>query len=475
MKTLVFGTLCLVLLTGGLPAQPQDGDLIVGQFRDPTAASAAYGPGSIMSIDPITGKVFTIASSFTRTSSITMGPNWIEMASDNKNFMVASIPSGTTPASIGNGVWLHSVSTTGSILHTLVADYTPPATSGTYINAFDLDHDGTWILAGNYSFWSFNEDNFTYSTLWTARTPSGVHNAFVIDRALGGPTYVVGKFNLTSSTLPFIMGCDRSGLVTTVAAGFGGPSYISGIKIERTSGDYISSGFGTTAAGGGGEFMRTTKKGVLTTLNFPTTKTTLYRANAVYIDKQNLAYILTYDWQTQPIPTIVNNYVCSIYKMDLQGVFITQYIYSSTLLRGIFAPAGITEYGSRHVMCKGSGKPGTSVKIRFTSRKATDAGKAYQLGASFAYTNGFRMPNGEYLDLNLDSLFLLTVKNQAPMIFQNFTGFLDKNGEATAAVAIPSYFPPNLGLPIFVSGIVVDPNAPGGISTVGNTHWFLMD
>ena len=475
MKTTVTGLLCFALIATAVGAQPMDGDLVVSNFRDPTGVVGNYGPGSILSIDKVSGLIFTITPRFTTVGTVNVGPNWIEMATDNTNFMVPSLPTGTSATVAGNGLYLHYVDTAGKILRTLVVDTTPPTTTGNYINTIELDHDGTWLLAGGNSLWSFNEDTFTYSTLWTNATLAGQHNAFVIDRAPGGPTYVVGKFNLTSSTLPFMMGCDRSGLVTTIAAGNGGPSYISGLKIDRVTGDYISTGFGTTASGGGGEYMRTTKAGVLTTLNFPSTATTMYRANGIYIDKEHLAWILTYDWQTTPIPTVTNNYVPAVYKMDLQGVLLTMYIYSSTITRGLFAASGITEYGCRHVVCKGSGQPGTSVTVKFSSRKITDANKTYQLAASLGYTNGLKMPNGEYLDLFFDNLFLVTAKNVFPSIFKKFGGILDGNGEATATVNIPANIPPKLGIPIFVSGIVINPKAPGGISTVANTHWFVLD
>jgi hypothetical protein len=461
------------LLAGLAAAQLKDGDLVIGQFNDPTAAARTYGPGSLLSLDPATGKVLTLNARFTSVGTITVGPNWVEMASDNKNLMVAGIPSGATPTALGNGNWFFSVSPQGSIIRTLVSDTATPTTSGHYINAFDLDYDGTWILASGYSLFAFNETTMSYGTLWTAGTAAGTHNAFVIDRALGGPEYVVGQFNISTSTNACLMGVDRKGHVASISVG--GPSYVSGIKIDRVTGDYISSGFGIAGTGSGGEYMRTTKKGVLQTLNAPTTATTMYRANGIYIDQQHLAYILTYDWQTQPVPTVANNYVCSVYKMDLQGVYITQYVFGSTLTRAIFAPAGITEYGSRHVTCLGSGKPGTAVTVRFSSRRPGDAGKAYQLAAAYSYTSGIRMPNGQYLDLALDSLFVLTAQNALPFIFQNFAGVLDASGNATAKVAIPASMPPGLKMPVFVSGLVIDPGVPGGISSVGNTHWFVLN
>jgi len=85
------------------------------------------------------------------------------------------------------------------------------------------------------------------------------------------------------------------------------------------------------------------------------------------------------------------------------------------------------------------------------------------------------MPNGEFLDLSVDSLFLVTAQDLLPTVFRNFAGRLDAKGNAVASVRIPAGLPTNLGIPIFVSGVVIDPQAPGAVSTVGNTHWFVLN
>lgn len=470
MRNYLLFALGLALLGGGTQAQPGDGDLIVGQFRDPTVINS-YGPGSILSVDPTNGAVLTIAQNLTMAGTLAVGPNWIEMASDNTNFMVGMLPSGSSPAATGNGVYLHTVAATGAILRTLVADTTPP-NSLDYVNAFDLDYDGTWVMGGGYCLWAFDENTLSYSTLMSGPTTMGQINALCINRAQGGPRIVAGLFNAATSANPFMTGFDRSGQPTTVITqGAGGPAYISAVRLDWYTGDYICTGFGDLL-GGGGELMHVSRKGLVTTLN---TTTSLFKANGLYIDQRRMAYVLTYDWQTTPIPPLADNYICAIYKMDLQGTFVSMYTYSPQLTRNRCAAAGITEYGSRHVVCNGSGKPGTTVAIRFSSRKASDAGKSYVLAASLGHVGGVRMPNGEFLNLSVDGLFLATAQNVLPTIFRKFVGLLDGSGNAAAAVALPAGLPPGLGLTVFVSGVVIDPNVPGAISTVGNTHWFVLN
>ncbi len=469
MRIYIPGLLTALLLAGMASAQPYDGDLVIANFRDPVQNTENFGPGSIFSVNRTTGTVFTFSRRFTTIGTLNMGPNWIEMASDNTDLMVACLPTGASPTTPGDGVYFHRVDVRGSIVNTLIAD---PAPGLSYVNAFDLDYDGTWILAGGDSLWSYNEDSTTYATLYTIKYSVGLHNAFVIDRAYGGPEYVIGKFNSTPPWEPNLMAADRKGYVTTLSTA--GPAYVSGVKIDRFTGDYISSAFGQGFNGWGGEFTRTTKTGINTTLNFPAT-IRMYRPNAIYLDKMHNAWLLTYDWQTGPIPTLTSKYVCALYKMDLQGVFLTLHTYASSLTRNVFMPAGITEYGCRHVVCNGSGKPGTSVKVLFSSRRKSEAGKIYQLAASFGYTGGIQMPSGEYLDLTFDVLLFYTANNLLPSIFQNFTGFLDPNGNAMANIHVPVNLPPGLGVTIFVSGVVLDPAAPGGIGSTGNTHWFVLN
>jgi len=385
------------------------------------------------------------------------------------NFVVGSLPRGASPTAAGNGVYLHQVGIDGSVWNTLVADTT--AGIG-YVNAFDLDGDGTWIIGGGTNVWSYNENTSTYSTLYNATSPTGTINALVLDPALPKGNIVLGKFNTNTATTANLVAADRSGVISTISTA--GPNYVSGIEVDYMKGDYLSSAFGAALNGTGGEFSRTTKAGVFTGLNNGVTP--MYRANGIYVDKQHLAWILTYDVRTITMPpTNPNALVCSLYKVDGKGVFITLYNYSTTLTRANFAPSGVTGYGSRIVVCNGTGKPGSTVQVSVASRKAADAGKAYRLVASFGYTNGIKFANGEYLDLNLDILFFLTANNLLPTVFQNFAGVLDSCGEASAAVQIPGGLPPGLGIPIYVSGIVIDPFAPGGVSTVANTHWFVIN
>ena len=138
---------------------------------------------------------------------------------------------------------------------------------------------------------------------------------------------------------------------------------------------------------------------------------------------------------------------------------------------------GVEVYGSRKVVCNGTGKPGTSVKVNLQSRKSGDKGESYALACSFnrrppSPSKCLKFPNGEYLFLDFsDPLFWTSLHGLVPDVFQNFRGKTDKNGNATAQVNIPSTLPPNLRVTIFVAGVIFDAT---GVRTVTNTHWFVL-
>jgi len=71
----------------------------------------------------------------------------------------------------------------------------------------------------------------------------------------------------------------------------------------------------------------------------------------------------------------------------------------------------------------------------------------------------------------MDNLFITSLMGHSPGIFQNFSAVTDKNGNATAHVNIPSALPPNLGITVFVAGVIYDVT---GVRTVTNTHWFVL-
>ncbi len=132
---------------------------------------------------------------------------------------------------------------------------------------------------------------------------------------------------------------------------------------------------------------------------------------------------------------------------------------------------GIDVYGSRRLTCRGSGKPGTTVNITLSSRKPADAFKTYILACSFARRPSIDLGIGDRIHLTVDDPFLVSVGANNSM-FARFLGVTGSTGEATAAVNIPSALQANLGITVFVAGIILDAN--NLVQTVTNTHWFVL-
>ena len=96
-------------------------------------------------------------------------------------------------------------------------------------------------------------------------------------------------------------------------------------------------------------------------------------------------------------------------------------------------------------------------------------GAAYQIACSLGRRPGVKLPNGEWLHLNvLDSLFFLTSQNLAPILFRNFAGTLDVLGSAKASIRLPGSFPKNLGITVFCAAVIYNLQ---GVLQVTNTHW----
>jgi len=79
-------------------------------------------------------------------------------------------------------------------------------------------------------------------------------------------------------------------------------------------------------------------------------------------------------------------------------------------------------------------------------------GDAYLMRCAFNRVPGFPLPGAGTVPLNPDDLFFLS--GVLPSVFQNFAGLLDKNGTASAAIAVPNV-PQLSGLRFYAAFIVV--------------------
>ncbi len=186
--------------------------------------------------------------------------------------------------------------------------------------------------------------------------------------------------------------------------------------------------------------------------------TSLSRANAITIAQDDTAWIVG-NRTASPRASFLMHYhlgtraVLSVTTVNIpQPAFLT----------------GIEVYGSRGLVCNQTSP--TAVTVNVHSKHPQAGGEQYALAASLARRPGIQMSNSEWLNLATDPLFYLSALGAWPSIFTNFQGQLDAFGNATAHVNIPA-LPPNLGIPVFVAGVIFDKN---GVLQVTNTHWFVL-
>jgi len=100
-----------------------------------------------------------------------------------------------------------------------------------------------------------------------------------------------------------------------------------------------------------------------------------------------------------------------------------------------------------------------------------DGNKAYVMAASLGATG---IPiGGRTIPLSLDPLFLLTVQNLVPSVFQRYQGVLNAAGSATATLAVPAIAGLR-GITLHHAFVVIDPARPNGLGTISNGLGILL-
>jgi hypothetical protein len=402
-------------------SQPREGDLI---------ATSVYGSnGFIVYLSPATPQNLTALALSQNPAS------WVRMAPNNTDVVVRE-----------------------HVLHlgAQLASYDPNGISRSFalrhggLSGFELDHDGRWVAVSPRTstpigdFIGIDDKTGAVTTFFTCQYLSASDVA--IDRDPGGPTFAVSAVRCNQTTCEWgLVLHDRQGRHTWLplpAGAWGG-----GIELHPRSGDYILPYYLAKNAGSPC-VARVSRAGVVTTLvSFDATAARITQDDHLWLS--GTAGLLQYD--------LTGNAVVTLVLHRPPGTF----------------GSGIEVYGSRRLVCHQPVTAPRRVTVTLQSRKPGDGNQVYQIACSLARRPGIRFPNGEWLDLDAnDPLFLLTVLNGAPTVFQRFYGLTSPQGNATATVNIPGGLPPNLGLTVFVAGVIHDNTR---VSTVTNTHWFVVD
>jgi hypothetical protein len=118
----------------------------------------------------------------------------------------------------------------------------------------------------------------------------------------------------------------------------------------------------------------------------------------------------------------------------------------------------------------GTGKIGTTVNL-FLDAGTGDASLPYQLASSFGA--GPIPIDTRLLGLTYDSLLVISVNGLLPTIFQNYSGFLDASGKATAAINIPNIAALDQ-IRIYTAFVTIKAGEPSSIKTISNTFVFTI-
>ena len=133
-------------------------------------------------------------------------------------------------------------------------------------------------------------------------------------------------------------------------------------------------------------------------------------------------------------------------------------------------PGETVESAPRGLLANGSTAPalaraGDTVALSLRAR-AQDAGQFFIVMTSG--TAGLLRVDERFLRLGTDALLVTSLIGSAPAMFQGYSGFLDGNAEADAAIWIPP-IPGLQGLELRTAFAVVDPQAPSGVGFIANT------
>lgn len=404
-----------------LTAQPVQGrDIIV------TTAGTTPGVFYMDKTQPVIGTILVNNNGFA---------NWVEMWDDNIDLSVChnAGPGGTA------GLW--RVDLLGGI------SSISGAITGTPNHAF-LDEDGdSFLVAATVFNLVYDVPNVGggYTTLILVN--NGFANSMCVDPDTGD-VIVGGSTSYPAAPTPptpgtgFLLRYDRNSgmLKSTLATGL--------LRVSSVYPDYEQGGFFVARFDQGG-ILRVDNQGGVTTVLASNT-----RNNSVRVDSDG-----------------------TLWSVDVGDI--THFDRTGTIIRRLTLPlampglTGLAIYGNRRLVARGEAKPGQSLRLDIQTNDPNETGKNYVMAASFATRPGFKIA-GRFIALSVDNLFILTAQNLAPTIFQNFTGQINALGQATAFINLPASFPANTGIRVHVHGLILDPNAPGGVAeTLSPVHFAL--
>ncbi len=318
-------------------------------------------------------------------------------------------------------------------------------------NGLDLDPDGTWVISasGEDGLHRLDPGNSVLSTIWTNNLGGHV-NSIAINQDTG--RYAVALFARTG---PRVVEVDRSGtLVATLDKTI---SDISSIEWDLSTSTYTVTDFLNLDPA---EFVRLDPvSSKVTSLIAPISSHAL---NAHARTRRGTWWL-------------AGGRISStgrLHEVTAGGVFLKTF----TLPVLGAAPTSILIHGERSLSTSGKAAPGSTFHFHLSTRRPADRGKVFILTLSRASHPPVQLSDGRRIDLHFDFLaFNVLLGNLAPFLGggSNIAN-LDGNGNASARLTLPTYFPSGTGLRLFAAFAVLDASTPTGFGTLSNTVGFTL-
>ena len=318
-------------------------------------------------------------------------------------------------------------------------------------NGLDLDPEGTWVISnsGEDGLHRLDPGTRVLSTIW-ANNLVGQTNSVAVNQDTG--RYAVALYSRSG---PRVVEVDRGGtLIATLDKTI---NDISSIAWDPSTGTYTLTDFLNLDPA---EFVRLDPvSSKVTSLISPISSLAL---NAQARTRRGTWWL-------------AGGRISSgggLHEVAAGGVFLKTF---SLPWLGA-APTSVLIHGNRSLSTSGKAAPGSIFNFHLSTRRPGDRGKVFTLTLSLASRPPLKLPDGRSLDLHLDFLaFNVLLGNLAPFLGGGSNiGILDGNGNASARLTLPTYFPSGTGLRLFTAFVVLDPSTPAGFGTLSNTVGFTL-
>jgi len=405
------------LLTGAVAAQLAPGDIIL------TYTDGATSGGRTLRLDPATAGVTTLIDRLPAPHTNRVG-NWVQMGPNNRDVWAA-----------------YHENTTGAMY------VIGPAGTVSTIRPLAWRTDGFRLTDDGGITWSGYGGGFTDRLMRTDRSfgnlttlVAGIASLSLSHQEIEDTGNVVAAFQSTSPDGGVAELDPVNGVVVKTLKGLG---FTNTVDFLKGNGKVYATEFaapGQPSAAAGSLFEIDVGAGKISSLIDAT------QSVGAQVDRLN--------WlECTRDHCLLLGARHKIFRYDVTaGKIVQTWTFEADRLRAV---TGATVYGNRPLLLDTAGRarPGGTVGVQLSFPHARAPGAYYFLAGSLGLRPGIRI-GGDWLDLQFDLFFFISLNGLAPAIFQGFQGKLDGGGAARAAVAVPA-LPALDGLRVFVGGVAL--------------------